>query len=90
MELFKILGTIAIDNTKAKEAINETTNDAKNSSNEVSDAYSKIGNAVGTVAKGIGIAGAAIGGAFIAAVESTREYRQEMGYIASSKIRRSI
>lgn len=79
MELFKLMGTIAIDNTKANTAIDETTQKAKGSENETSNAFKKIGGAASTVAKGIGVAGAAIGGAFIGAVEGTREYRTEMG-----------
>lgn len=79
MELFKILGTIAVDNTKANNAIDDTTKKAKSSENETSGAFSKIGAVAGTVATGIGVAGAAIGGAFIAAVESTEECRTERG-----------
>lgn len=79
MELFRLLGTIAIDNTEANTAINETAENANNASTKTSDAFSKIGSAAKTIALGIGAAGVAIGGAFIGAVEGTREYRQEMG-----------
>ena len=79
MELFRLLGTIALDNTEANNAIDETTTNAENSSTKTSDAFKKIGGAAKTVAIGIGAAGVAIGGAFIGAVEGTREYRQEMG-----------
>lgn len=79
MELFRLLGTIALDNTEANNAINETTANAENSSTKTSDAFKKIGGVAKTVAIGIGAAGVAIGGAFIGAVEGTREYRQEMG-----------
>lgn len=79
MELFRLFGSIAIDNTNANNAINETTSEASESEKKVSDAFNKIGGVASTIAKGIGLAGAAIGGAFIAAVEGTREYRQEMG-----------
>ena len=79
MELFRLLGTIALDNTEANTAIEETTANANDASNKTSDAFKKIGGAAKTVAIGIGAAGAAIGGAFIVAVEGTREYRQEMG-----------
>lgn len=84
MELFKLFGEIAIDNTKAKTAINETTDDAKKSSNEVSEAFDKIGGVAGKIAQGIGIAGLAVGGAIVATIESTREYRKEMGMLESS------
>lgn len=86
MELFKLFGSIAIDNTKAKQAIEETTSEAKASEREVSDAFTKIGGVAGKIATGLGIAGAAIGGAFIATIESTREYRKEMGLLESAFI----
>jgi phage-related protein len=84
MELFSLLGTIAIDNTEANKAIKETTDEAKTSESEVSDAFTKIGGVASKIATGIGVAGMAIGGAFIATIESTREYRKEMGLLESA------
>ena len=79
MELFKLLGTIAIDNDPALKTLDDTSKRAKDSSKETQDAFSKIGGVAGKVAKGIGIAAVSIGGSFLAAVEGTREYRVEMG-----------
>ena len=79
MELFKLLGTIAIDNDEAIKSMDDTSKKAQDSSNETQSAFQKIGTAAGTIAKGIGIAGAALGGAWIAAIEGSREYRTEMG-----------
>lgn len=84
MELFKLFGNIAIDNTEANRAIDETTGKAKDGESKTSNAFSKIGSAAGKIATGVGVAGAAMGGAFIAAVEGTREYRQQMGLLDSS------
>ncbi len=84
MELFKLFGKVAIDNTEANSALDETTKKANDSANETESAFGKIGNVAGTIAKGIGIAGLAIGGAFIGAIESTREYRAEMGLLESA------
>ena len=84
MELFKILGTIAIDNTKAKDTLKDTTTEAKKTSSETEKAFQKIGNVAKNVALGIGAAGLAIGGAFIGVVESTREYRKEMGLLEAA------
>lgn len=84
MELFKLFGTIAVNNTEANNALEDTTNRAQDSANETESAFSKIGRVAGTIAKGIGIAGLAIGGAFIGAVESTREYRAEMGLLEAA------
>ena len=81
MELFRLLGTIAIDNTEANNALNDTSQRANDSASETESAFAKIGGVAKKVATGIGIAGAAIGGAFIGAVESTREYREQMGLL---------
>ena len=48
MELFKLLGTIAIENDSANNAIDETTDKASNSSNTIIDSFKKIGAAVAT------------------------------------------
>ena len=79
MELFKLLGTIAIDNSQANTAIDETTQKAVDSEKETSSAFQTIGGVAGKIAKGVLTAGAAIGGAWIAAIEGSREYRTEMG-----------
>lgn len=78
MELFKLFGKIAIDSTEAEQSLDNTTTKAKESANETDSAFQKIGGVAKKIAVGIGAAGMAIGGAFIGAVESTREYRVEM------------
>jgi phage-related protein len=84
MELFRLFGKIAVDNTEAKTALDETSAKANDSANETDSAFAKIGGAAKKVALGIGAAGLAIGGAFIGAVEGTREYRAEMGLLESA------
>ena len=79
MELFKLLGTIAVDNQPAIKALEDTTKKAGVTSQETSEAFKKIGTVAGGIAKGIGVAGAALGGAWLAAIEGSREYRTEMG-----------
>lgn len=81
MDLFKLLGTIAIDNTKANEALDDTSKKAQGAGDETESAFSKIGAAAGKIATGIGVAATAIGGAWLAAIESTREYRTQMGML---------
>lgn len=81
MELFRLLGTIAIDNQSAVQTLTDTSKEAQDTSNATQDAFQKIGSVAGNIARGIGTAGLAIGGALIAAVESTREYRTEMGLL---------
>lgn len=79
MELFKLLGTIAINNDEAIKSLDETSKKAQDSSKETGSAFQKIGSAAGTIAKGVYTAGAALGGAWLAAIEGSREYRTEMG-----------
>lgn len=84
MEIFRLLGTIAIDNNSAMQSLDDTSKKAQDTSTETKDAFQKIGSVAGTIAKGIGTAGLAIGGALVAAVESTREYRAEMALLDSA------
>ncbi len=79
MELFKLLGTIAVDNDSAIKSMDDTSKKAQDSSNETQAAFQKIGSVAGTIARGVFTAGAALGGAWIAAIEGSREYRSEMG-----------
>lgn len=84
MEIFRLLGTIAIDNNSAMQSLDDTSKKAQDTSTETQDAFQKIGSVAGTIARGIGTAGLAIGGALVAAVESTREYRAEMALLDSA------
>lgn len=79
MELFRLLGTIAVENDAALRALDDTATAANDTSEETQSAFSKIGGVAATIAKGIGAVGAILGGAWITAIESTREYREEMG-----------
>jgi phage-related protein len=63
------------------QTLSDTTKEAQDTSNATQEAFQKIGSVAGTIARGIGTAGLAIGGALLAAVESTREYRAEMGLL---------
>lgn len=46
LEIFKLLGTIAINNSEAIDAIDDTTDTAKKSQGKMSEAFKKIGSAV--------------------------------------------
>lgn len=82
MNLFKLFGEIAVKNDEANKNIDETKKKAENAGKDVSKACSDMGSAavkVGkTIATGLAAAAAAMG-ALIAAAESSREYRTEMG-----------
>ena len=77
MELFKLMGTIAVDNAEANAAIDESTAKAEEAGSRQSSAFSKITGAAGTVAKGaVALGGAVVGavGGMIALSTSTEDY----------------
>lgn len=79
MEIFRILGTLAVNNEQANQALAETSQQAGQTSGEMSGAFSKIGSAAATIGKAVVGAGIALGTAWVAAIEGSREYRTEMG-----------
>ena len=84
MEIFRLLGTIAVNNTAANKAITDTGKKAEDARKTINTAFSAIGTGAIKIAKGIGTAGMALGGAWIAAIEGTREYRTQMGMLESA------
>ena len=81
LKIFELLGEIAIQNDEANKAIEETTQKADEGSAKTSSAFDKIGAAALGIGKFVVGAGMAMGGAFVAAVEGTREYRAQMGLL---------
>lgn len=79
-----MLGTIAIENQEAINALDETSDAANRTADDTQSSFGKIGTVVGTIAKGIVTAGAVVGGAWVAAIEGSREYREEMGKLDSA------
>jgi hypothetical protein len=79
VELFKLFGTIAINNEEAIKALDDTSKAADDTSSETESAFGKIGSVATNIAKGIAVAGVALGTAWVAAIEGSREYRTEMG-----------
>jgi len=84
MELFKLLGTIAVNNEQANKALDETADTAEKSSEKTQGALGKIGSVATRIAGGIMTAGAALGTAFVTAVEGTRQYREQMGLLETA------
>lgn len=76
-----MLGRIAIENDQANRALDETAERAEGTGQRTSTAFDGIGRAALGVGKFIVTAGAAVGGAWVAAIESTREYRAQMGLL---------
>ena len=83
MELFKLFGTIALDNSEANRGIDETTDKAENAHPKISAAFEKIGTAavkVGkVVATGLGAGAAAIGALAKQSLDNYAEYEQLVG-----------
>jgi hypothetical protein len=79
VNIFELFGTIAINNEEANKAIDDTTSKAEDAGEKSQGAFSKIGTAAAAVGKVVLTAGAALGTAWIAAIEGSREYRTEMG-----------
>lgn len=78
MNVFELFGTIAIKNRDANAAIQDTTQKAERAGTRIQAAFKKIGETSIKIAKPI-IAGAtAIGTAFTATIETTRDYRTAM------------
>lgn len=84
LKIFELLGEIAIKNDEANKAIEDTTKNAEEGSEKTSTAFDKIGAAALGIGKFVVGAGMAMGGAFVAAVEGTREYRAQMGLLESA------
>lgn len=83
MELFKLLGTVAVENTEAVKALKETSVEGKKTESKLSNAFDKIGSAavkVGkVVATGFGIAATAMGAITTTAVKNYADYEQLVG-----------
>ena len=76
-----MLGRVAIENDQANRALDETAAKAEGTGQRTSAAFDGIGRAALGIGKFVLTAGAALGGAWVAAIESTREYRAQMGLL---------
>ena len=83
MELFRLLGTIAINNEAANTALDETSEKAEGSHSKISDAFAKIGSAavkVGkVVATGLAVCATAIATLATQSLQSYADYEQLVG-----------
>lgn len=83
MELFRLLGTIAIDSTGAKATIDETTEQAQQSESKISKAFSKVGSAAVKVGKamatGLAVGATAVGALTKSALDNYANYEQLVG-----------
>lgn len=83
MELFKIFGTIALENADAIKGMKETTSVADDTASKIGSAFSKIGSAalkVGkVVATGLAAGAAAVGTLAKASLDSYADFEQLIG-----------
>ena len=83
MDLFKLLGTISIDNSDANKALDDTSQKGQKTESKLSKAFSGIGKGALAVGKTIGVglaAGAtAIAGVTVKALSAVGELEQNMG-----------
>jgi len=84
MELFKLLGSIAIDTTQANRALDSLSQKTGKTHQEIETAVNKIGTVALGIGKALVGAGVALGGAWLAAIEGSREYRAQMGLLDSA------
>ncbi len=83
MELFKLLGTIAVDNAAANKALQETSQEGEKAESKLSKTFGAIGKGAAVVGKTVAaglVAGAtACAGLATAAIKSYADYEQLVG-----------
>lgn len=79
--IFRLFGEIAIRNEAANRALDETAAKAEGTGKKTESAFAGIGKAALGIGKFVFTAGAALGGAWVAAIEGTREYRTQLAML---------
>jgi len=83
VDLFKLLGTITINNSEANKALDDTGDKGKEAESKLGNAFGSIGKgaiAVGkTIVAGLAAGGAAVGALVTTAIQSYAEYEQLVG-----------
>lgn len=83
MDLFKLFGTIAINNQDANEAVDTTTEKAENAHPKIAVAFEKVGEvavkAGKVIASGLAVGAAAIGALAKQSLDSYADYEQLVG-----------
>ena len=83
LDLFKLLGTIEVDNSKANQSLDETSNKGAQTQSKLSTAFGAIGKGAAVVGKavvtGLAVGGAAMAGLTAKALNMSGELEQNMG-----------
>jgi phage-related protein len=83
MELFKLLGTIAIENAEAKKALQETGQEGEKTESKLSKAFGAIGKGAAVAGKaimtGLAVGAGAMAGLTVKALQLSGDLEQNMG-----------
>ena len=83
LDLFKLLGTIEVDNSKANKALDETSNKGSETQSKLSKAFGAVGRGAAVVGKtivtGLAVGGTAFAGLTAKALSASGELEQNMG-----------
>lgn len=79
--IFRLFGEIAIRNDEAMRALDDTADKAEETGERSNSAFDGIGKAALGIGKLVLTAGAALGGAWVAAIEGSREYRTQLAML---------
>ena len=81
MDLFKLVGTIAIDNSSAESAISETTSSAESMSSKIGSKFQAVGSKMTSLGKSLAPVSAgvvAFGGAMVATAKKTADHTDQI------------
>lgn len=81
MTVFELFGTIAINNRDANQSLDDTASKAERSGKRIQTAFKNIGAVSLKIGKAIVTGAAAIGTAWAATIEGTRDYRASMAQL---------
>ncbi|MDU0939974.1 MAG: phage tail tape measure protein [Clostridiales bacterium] len=87
MDIFKLFGTIAINNAGANKAIRETTDEAKEAGSKiqkVGEGFKKVGSGMSNVGKGMLPISAGIGGIAAMGVKTAAGFESSMSKVAAT------
>ncbi len=84
MNVFELFGTIAINNRDANASLKDTATKAEKTGKQIQEAFKKIGSTSIKIGKTVIGAATAISTAFVATVESTRDYRTAMAKLETA------
>ena len=83
MDLFKLLGTIAVDNKEAVNALDETSKSGEKAESKLGKAFKAVGNGALAVGKAVGtgmlVAGTAVAGLVTKSIQAYADYEQLVG-----------